>query len=98
MIHIVIGHIGGIIIAFLLKEKLSQGANINNPKVLIVVVAITIVSFFEYQLYKSFKNETIYWRGNIEHSESPGRFRVIQYSYSILAGYFLLSSIFQLFL
>jgi hypothetical protein len=91
MLKIIVGHLFGIILAFLISP------NPPYPEESIAYILfgmIIMFGFLYYQLFNSINKEHIYWRGMIYKKYDPFSFHLTQFNYSTLAGFFLLSFIF----
>lgn len=86
MIYIILGHLCGFVLPLLIDKNIPiQGTG--TPERLAVYAAILgLISFIEYQLFRSVKYGSLYWRGTV-HQSDGSKFISCQIGYSFLAGF-----------
>jgi len=85
MLTIIIGHIIGISLPLFIFCNINIIGSDSEEKAVTFLLLFALALFLEYQLFRSIKLGTIYFRGQVdEFNES--RFKACQFSYSILGG------------
>lgn len=93
---IITGHIVGIGLAFIssLFNRIIQG----DGKTFVTVAAIVLLfGLLEFMIFSSLRSGRIYFRGFIYENEQPGKFKMQQFLYSLLAGFLVIISFKQFF-
>ncbi len=85
MLTIIIGHIIGISLPLFIFRNISIIGSDSGEKAVTSLFLFALALFLEYQLFRSIKMGTIYFRGQVDEL-NESRFKSCQFSYSILSG------------
>jgi hypothetical protein len=85
VIYILLGHICGFIFPTLLDENILILGNGTPEKIAVYTAVLGFISFIEYQLFRSVKYDSLYWRGTVDQSDGS-KFIACQLSYAFLAS------------
>ena len=88
MFSIVAGHIAGLLLPLLFFKNIKVIAHHSVGKAVTYILITGLIFFLEYQLHRSIKHGTIYFRGQVSAADGS-KFTSCQFSYALLAGFLL---------
>ena len=86
MITIITGHIIGTLLPIFIFKNINVIDSDAGGKSITYLLLFGMILFLEYQLFRSIKFGTIYFRGQVDES-NESRFKSCQFSYSVLGGF-----------
>lgn len=91
---IITGHVVGIVLAFI--SSLFNRISNNGENVFFTAAAIVLLfGLLEFMIFSSLRSGRIYFRGFIYENDQPGKFKMQQFLYALLAGFLVVISIMQ---
>lgn len=95
MITIITGHVVGLVLSFISSMFFNQVSGSKGAGTVLAV--ILLFALLELMVFSSIKSGRIYFRGFIYENEQPGKFKMQQFLYSLVAGFIVVISFFQFF-
>ncbi len=86
MIRMIIGHIFGVFIPLFIMRNIGIISTESHGKAPVYLMLVALLGFLEYQLFRSIKIGSIYFRGQVDETDES-RFNSCQFFYSILSGF-----------